>query len=288
MSDVTLIEPTRLSKWNPKAWGYGIIRLALGSVGTLSKGISVGQRYGFDSGVMLDHVYNNKAEGVGWAGRAIDRAFLNSAGWQGIRARGQLLNNTIQHQLKDLYDGSPIRLADLACGGGQYVLDALQASKDIETDTILRDYRDENVRRAQRNAQDRGVKARLERADAFSDSDLVALGTRDLVIVSGLHEILVDDQLIRNHFRQIAKVLRPGGILLQTVQPVHPQLQLIAETLKTHTGQPWAMRLRSQDLICKWAEEAGLQLVTTEMERSGIFGLMTFRKPDQAQAKGQD
>jgi len=118
-----------LPVWHPKAWLFAASRLALRTVGRLSKGIRIGLEHGFDSGVMLDHVYTNKAEGFGPIGRAIDRSYLDAPGWIGIRNRGRLLTRKLSETLRQTAseDGQELVLADLACGGGQYVLDALNA-----------------------------------------------------------------------------------------------------------------------------------------------------------------
>lgn len=269
-----------LPLWHPKAWYYGAVWLALQTIGRLSHGIRVGHRYGFDSGVMLDHVYSNTARGFTPLGRLIDRIFLDAPGWAGIRNRGKLLQAKLEDtvRLVDITPGQSVRLADLACGGGQYVLDALAQMRHVPVDAVLRDYRPENVDRTQMNADERAVAARIEKADAFSDTDLSALGARDIVIVSGLHEIIPDDDLIRRHFRQIANLVPRNGFLLLTVQPDHPQLELIARTLTSHTGRPWAMRLRGMELTMEWAKAAGFSPVDWEMEETGIFGVIRFRR----------
>jgi len=53
--------------------------------GRLSKGIDLGWRSGFDSGLTLDYVYDNRRKGTTPLGRLIDRNYLNSPGWRGIR-----------------------------------------------------------------------------------------------------------------------------------------------------------------------------------------------------------
>ena len=158
-----------LPAWHPKAWYYGAARFLLGTVGRLSAGIRIGLAHGFDSGVMLDHVYENRAAGTGPLGRLIDRIYLNAPGWAGIRNRGDLLRTKIADTLRHLSaDRGEIVLADLACGGGRYVLGALQdVGEDLRVRAILRDYRDENVEKARDNAARLGVAAAVERADAF-------------------------------------------------------------------------------------------------------------------------
>jgi SAM-dependent methyltransferase len=280
-----LAELTRpLPPLHPKAIRYGLARLFIRTAGRLSKGIEIGRAHGFDSGVMLDHVYENKAEGRFLVGRLIDRVYLDAPGWAGIRNRGALLRDTIVAEaMKSARDVKSVTLADLACGGGRYVLSALQMLRDsgIDVHATLRDYREENVRKAKENAARAGIDAVIEPGDAFSDADLDRLSAPaapDLVIVSGLHEIIDDDRLVMHHFTQIARLLAPGGRLIVTVQPDHPQVEFIARVLTSHSGRPWAMRLRSVDLVSAWARDAGFIVESVTMERRGIFGVLVARK----------
>ena len=55
--------------------------------GFLSKGISLGLKYGFDSGISLDYIYKNQANGKLFIGKFIDRFYLNQIGWAGVRER---------------------------------------------------------------------------------------------------------------------------------------------------------------------------------------------------------
>jgi hypothetical protein len=274
-----------------KALKFAFSRLFLTTIGRLSKGIEIGCSRGFDSGVMLDHVYENKAEGRFLIGRLIDRIYLDTPGWSGIRNRGELLRDVIVAEaLIIARHGKSVRLADLACGGARYLLSALQTLKEagIDVRATLRDYRNEDLDKAKENARRAGIDAVIEPGDAFSDTDLAGLSradlsdtdvaTLDIVVVSGLHEIIDDDERVKRHFTQIATLLSSGGCLIVTVQPDHPQVEFIARVLTSHSGRPWAMRLRSVALISAWARDAGFVVETVTMERRGIFGVLVARK----------
>jgi hypothetical protein len=264
-----------------KAIKFGLARLFLNTMGRLSEGISIGHAYGFDSGVMLDHVYENKAQGKFLIGRLIDRIYLDAPGWAGIRNRGALLQNVIVEQAHEIVrETGGIRLADLACGGGRYVLSALETlqAQGTKVDATLRDYREENVTKAQANAIKAGVRAVIEPGDAFSDADLRKLAPQNMVIVSGLHEIIDNDPLVEHHFEQVSGLLEKGGCLIVTLQPDHPQVEFIARVLTSHSGRPWAMRLRPVSLIRAWAEKAGFTVEKVTMEPRGIFGVLVARK----------
>jgi hypothetical protein len=101
---------------------------------------------------------------------------------------------------------------DVACGGGRYDLEVLQEfEQKLGNNAIaatLRDYKLENVTKARQLATQFGVDAQIEQADAFNDEDLDRVLPRpNLVIVSGLHEILPNDALIKNHFQQLYRFL---------------------------------------------------------------------------------
>lgn len=268
-----------LPAWHPKFWYYGLFALSLKTVGKLSTGIRLGYRYGFDSGVMLEYVYQNRPDGVTPLGTLLDWLYLNTQGWRGIRARAELLKATLHQVLQVQQQRVPCHLLDVACGGGRYDLEVLRNFPPGSIEATLRDYKLENVIKARQLAQRLGVEARIEQADAFSDRDLNLVKPRpNVVVVSGLHEILPNDALIEQHFRQLHDVMAAPGKLIFTIQPHHPQLELIARTLPTHTGQRWVMRLRPWELTRQWAIAAGFCNVQLQMEPNGIFGVAIAEK----------
>ena len=128
-------------------------------------------------------------------------------------------------------------------------------------------------------ARDLDVPAIIGTGDAFSDADLNRVNPRpNVIVVSGLHEIPPNNELIRNHFRQLFQILQAPGTLIFTIQPRHPQIELIARTLTSHSGGPWVMRLRPFALTRQWTEEAGFQIAQTQMDSQHIFGVVTAHK----------
>jgi SAM-dependent methyltransferase len=267
----TLLKP--LSRWNPKRWYYASIKGALRTVGRASEGIAIGLRNGFDSGVMLEHVYRNVARGKHALGRLIDRVYLNAPGWRGIRERGALLQDALGREIDAIAaSGHPVSMLDVACGGGRYDLEVLATKPNVSA--TLRDYRDENIASAQALAREFGVAATFERADAFSDADLARAGSPNLIVVSGLHEIIPDNALVERHFAQLAAIAQRPATLIFTIQPWHPQLEFIARVLTSHTGAPWVMRLRPWRQTRAWVEAAGFKIRSLKMDGQGIFGVV--------------
>ena len=98
---------------------FALIRGAMKTAGRLSEGIQLGWESGFDSGRTLDYVYENQPRGVTPIGRAIDRGYLESMGWRGIRARKANLQNILRAAIESIHaEGKPVRLLDIASEPG--------------------------------------------------------------------------------------------------------------------------------------------------------------------------
>jgi hypothetical protein len=117
--------------------------------------------------------------------------------------------------------------------------------------------------------------------DAFDGDALAASNPPpDIAIVSGLYELFPDNEPIRNSLRGLGKAVRPGGYLIYTNQPWHPQQEMIARVLPNRDGQPWVMRCRSQAEIDQLVAEAGFEKVDMLIDDMGIFSVsLAVRKP---------
>src|SRR5437588_810646 len=114
--------------------------------GRVSRGIDVGWKHGFDSGVMLDYIYENRAQGTTLLGRIIDRCYLNAIGWRGIRVRRTLLEQALRSTIEQTHAaGRPVRLLDIASGPGRYVLETIRKLHTIPLSAVLRDCKQENL-----------------------------------------------------------------------------------------------------------------------------------------------
>ena len=269
-----------LPAWNPKRYWYASMRRLLGSVGAWSDGIALGERYGFDSGVMLDYVYRNEASGKNVIGRVMDSAFLNAPGWQGIRDRGALVQSALDKEIAAAHLARrDLDLLDVACGGGRYVVETLARHPGKVASAQLRDYRLENIDSARALARKLGVNAHFAQADAFDGADLGRVAPKpNLIIVSGLHEIIPDDALVERHFRQIAAIAARPATLIFTIQPWHPQLEFIARVLRNREGKRWIMRRRSTAEIDELVRSAGFEKCAMEIDRWGMFSVSVARR----------
>ncbi|HEY3107202.1 MAG TPA: class I SAM-dependent methyltransferase family protein [Chloroflexota bacterium] len=258
------------------------VRVAFRTVGRLSTGVRTGQREGFSSGQMLDYVYENRARGLTPLGRALDRLFLDAAGWRGIRERRTNLARTLAAiVLARRAAGRPTRVLDVAAGPGRYLLDLADLVGSEGLDLMARDADSGAVARGRALAEARGVAcADFAVHDALDPTALAA--TRpvpDVVVASGLYEILTDDAAVRASLGGIQALLPPGGLVVVTGQPRHPQLRFIAGVLTHRGGRPWVMRPRPIVELEGYLAQAGFVDAHTTADSQGIFTITLARRP---------
>jgi alpha-beta hydrolase superfamily lysophospholipase/SAM-dependent methyltransferase len=258
-----------------KSASFAAQRISLKSVGKLSRGVRLGWESGFDSGRSLDYVYENQARGDLGLGRLIDRVYLDSPGWRGIRQRKLHLEKLLREAMQRVRAaGQEVRILDVATGCGRYVLDALAADGDKSATAYLRDFTPANVEQGRAIAQSMGLSARVtfEQGDAFDEENLAAIQPApNVAIVSGLYELFGDNDMVSRSLRGITRAMTGGGYLVYTGQPWHPQLEMIARVLVNRDGQPWIMRRRTQEEMDDLVRAAGFRKLAMEIDRWGIF-----------------
>lgn len=258
------------------------IRLMLKTVGRLSKGIRLGWREGFDSGVMLDHVYKNDAKGFPLIGTLIDRNYLNAVGWRGIRVRAQNLRALLEAEIRAQHAaGRQVHILDLASGPGRYVLETMKALQEIPVRATLRDYKQANLDAARELARDLNLADRvtIEHGDAFDPASVGAITPKPTIgILSGLLELFPDNEPPRRALAGMHEALEPGGALLYTCQPWHPQVEFIARVLTNREGQPWIMRRRSQEEMDQLVRAARFTKMDQRVDEWGIFTVSIARR----------
>ncbi len=260
---------------------FSFVRAGLKTGGRLSKGVALGWRTGFDSGLTLDYVYENRARGTTPLGRLIDRNYLNSPGWRGIRERKKNLEKVLRTVIEKVHaDGQPVRILDVAAGGGRYVLESMRGLPEIPMTARLRDYKQENVEAATRLAAELGLtNVVTEAGNAFDRHSLAAIEPRPTIgIVSGLFELFPENAGVLESLAGLADAIEPGGYLIYTNQPWHPQMEFIARVLRNREGQPWIMRRRTTAEMDQLVRAAGFEKIEMEVDEWGMFSVSLARK----------
>jgi len=262
---------------------YGFQKKGTETIGSLSDGVKVGLATGFDSGKSLDYVYDNQARGTTPIGKMIDRVYLDAVGWKGIRQRREHIRELLTLAVeKELQHRDDVRILDVATGCGRYVLDVLEGFRDRNVHALLRDFTSANLDQGRETARHMNLdKVVFEQGDAFDAESLTGLNPKPhIAIVSGLYELFPENEGILTSLSAISQALEPGGVLLYTCQPWHPQVELIARTLGNREGDPWIMRRRSQAEMDALVASAGLEKTDQRIDEWGIFSVAVARKPE--------
>jgi alpha-beta hydrolase superfamily lysophospholipase/SAM-dependent methyltransferase len=268
-----------------KSFKFAMQRKLMSTIGKLSHGIRIGLKTGFDSGESLDHVYGDKAKadapfGLRTLGKVIDRNYIDAIGWQGIRTRRThmqwLLEDAILRVRANRNWNGSVRILDIAAGPGRYLLEILKRHQKDDIVALLRDWSETGLAQGREIASELGItSARFERGDAFSENDvasaLVTGHKPNIVIVSGLYELFPDNAKVEASLRGLARAVEPGGFLLYTGQPWHPQVEMIARTLTNRDGKPWIMRRRTQAEMDRLVRDVGFEKLRSEVDDAGIF-----------------
>jgi alpha-beta hydrolase superfamily lysophospholipase/SAM-dependent methyltransferase len=260
---------------------FAVTRAALQTGGRLSRGIRLGWEAGFDSGLTLDYVYANRPQGFTPIGRLIDWFYLNSIGWTGIRRRRVHLERALEDVIRRTHAaGRPVRLLDIASGPGRYLLETMHRLKDVPMSALLRDYKEANLEAARGLAAELDLKdVAIAQGDAFDRASLAALTPRPTIaVVSGLFELFPHNRPVLDSLRGLADAVEPGGHLIYTNQPWHPQVEFIARVLRNREGQPWIMRRRTQAEMDELVRVAGFEKLSQEIDPWGIFTVSVARR----------
>ena len=270
-----------LPPWSPRRWAWAVTRLGMRSVGRLSDGIRLGWQTGFESGRSLNYVYADKPGGRGPLGRAIDRAYLASPGWAGIRTRSVHLRDMLADEIGwRRQAGRKVHVLDVAGGPGRYLVETLAQWRDPAVTAQCRDLDEAGLEQGRELAASQRLSGMLyTRADAFDPRSYESLLPRpDVVIISGLFELFDDNARLLTALLAVHAALPGDGSLIVTNQPHHPQLEFIARVLDDRYGQPWVMRPRPQAELEALLAAAGFACERRLIDDAGIFSVNLARK----------
>jgi SAM-dependent methyltransferase len=261
---------------------WSVTRRLLRTVGRSSDGIRLCLDDGLTAGTTLDYVYRNQPAGRGWLGRAFDRAYLDSPGWQAVRERRANLEVLLAEAVTAIREqGRPVSLLDVASGPGAYVLAVLERVGASGLFARCRDLDEAGLARGRAEAARRGLtQVTYERGDALDRDGILRLTPRpNVAVASGFYDWITDDDLVRRSITIVAEALEPGGYFVVTNQIAHPDLAFVSAVFTDHHHQPLRMKMRPKALVESWLTGAGLTLEATRIDRHGYYSVSKARKP---------
>ena len=251
---------------------YSIQKFSMRTFGFLSKGISLGLKYGFDSGISLDYIYKNQTNGKLLIGKFIDRFYLNQIGWRGVRERKKNLLSLIEEKITSLGEKN-VKILDVAGGTGNYLFDIKEKYPNVQI--LINEFKKSNI-----EVGEEVIKKNNWENISFIDYDCFDKETYkkinytpNIVIISGVFELFENNKMLENTISGIAEILDKNGVVIYTGQPWHPQLKQIALVLNSHkgNGKSWLMRKRSEKELDSLFENYNLKKEKMLIDNDGIF-----------------
>ena len=258
------------------------VHAALRTVGRVSKGVRIGWRDGFDSGTAADYVYANEPHGLRVLpvlGEFVDRRYLATTGARAVRARGELLKQMLREEIAGR--GGEIRVLDVAAGPGRCLQDLLAEEQPGGQLRVFCRDRAQSVLEAGRSlAQRRGLpdgSLTYELGDAFDPAPLPEGTAPDLVVVSGLYELVAEDDAVVTSLERLHDMLAPDGALLFTTQTRPPEPEFLGGVPAGAGGGPGRTTCRPVEEAEAWAAKAGFAAGAVDSRREDV-GLFTVTR----------
>jgi hypothetical protein len=261
---------------------YAAARGFLRSVGRLSDGLALCLDEGLTSGRMLEYVYRNRPAGRFGLGRWIDARFLAAPGWQAVRERRALLEETLERAIGALRaEGRAIALLDIASGPAGYVLAVLARAGGPDVTARCRDLDERWLTRGRDEAARIGLERIVfERGDAFDREAMMALRPRpDLVVACGFYDWITDDSMVRRSIAIVADTLEPGGRFALTHQMANPDLAFLNAVFTDFHHAPLVMKMRSATEVHGWLTGSGLAIEDVRIDSRRCYAVTLTRKP---------
>lgn len=251
---------------------YSVQKFSMRTFGFLSKGISLGLKYGFDSGISLDYIYKNQANGKLLIGKFIDRFYLNQIGWRGVRERKKNLLSLIEEKITSLGEKN-VKILDVAGGTGNYLFDIKEKYPKIKI--LINEFKKSNIEVGEEVIKKNNWEnISFINYDCFDKETYKKINyTPNIVIISGVFELFENNKMLENTISGIAEILNKNGAVIYTGQPWHPQLKQIALVLNSHkgNGKSWLMRRRSEKELDSLFENYNLKKEKMLIDNDGIF-----------------
>ena len=251
---------------------YSIQKFSMKTFGFLSKGMSLGLKYGFDSGISLDYIYKNQANGKLLIGKLIDKFYLNQIGWVGVRQRKKNLLALIEEKIDNLGEEN-VKILDVAGGTGNYLFDIKEKYPKVKI--LINEFKKSNIEVGEEVIKrNNWENISFVNYDCFDKETYKKIDfTPNIVIISGVFELFEDNNMLENTISGVAEILDKNGVVIYTGQPWHPQLKQIALVLNSHKGdgKSWLMRRRSVKELDSLFENYGLKKEKMLIDNEGIF-----------------
>lgn len=221
----------------------------------------------------MDIIYNHPFKMTLSVGGILDEFYWRSQNCQALRNRYKLVKHLLKNTTPKF--GKEIRLASLACGGGQAILETIAEfkSEGIIIKAILIDINGEALKRAEKTAEKYGIKDQIEtfKADLSKENSVLKDFKPQIVEMLGFLDYVEDNQAI-SFLKNINDSLDEKGVIITCNINPNPEQYFIKWVIN------WPMVYRKPSQLIDIAKSANFKDCKIILEPLKIHGLLVAKK----------
>lgn len=268
-------------------------RTSLRAFGHASVGIGLALKSGLDSATVLEHVCRNVPAGASPWGRYVDSRFLASLPARSLRARTTHLERALRTAAdKTRATGLPVRIVDLAASDGRQVIDAVRKLATAPESVLLCAAGEDRLVQVQQLATEHDLAGilRIVRAQRHDQHWIASLAPHTTIAIAHLHALAHNPlRAVQTLLGGLARAVPPGGYLIHTAGPHHPQWHRYAAALTSQeesASYPASGILGQADLD-RCIESAGFRLQDRWVDEWGVFSVsLCMRAGSESMMRG--
>jgi SAM-dependent methyltransferase len=255
----------------PLLGSKGIVRF----LARYSEGLRLVVDHGPKSGAVFEYACRNQPCGSGPFGRWVDKKFLRSRRWQGLRQRTETTKAIVAEILAlRRAAGRTTMILDLASGTAPYLR---ELAREYGGDDLIIAAHDRDPRQLVLGRELVAVE-QLQNftfavGDATDEASYLTRHDPDIILAVGVFQSLRDDEAVRTVMRLALSYLSPGGCFVCTTL-AKPNVRVVDSFGSSRA-------IRSAETIATWLRDAGFTDIDQRFSQPHSFALIAW-KPQES------
>ncbi|MFI5397876.1 MAG: class I SAM-dependent methyltransferase family protein [Candidatus Binatia bacterium] len=240
-----------------------------------SEGLRLVVDHGPKSGVVFEYACRNEPRGSGPFGRWVDRQFLRSSLWQGLRKRTETTKAIVAEIVaRRRAAGLTTMILDIASGTAPYLRELARerGGDDLVIAAHDRDPRYVVLGR-ELVAVEKLPNFTFAVGDATDEASYLTSHDPDIILAVGVFQLLQRDEAVRTVMRLAFAYLSPGGCFVCTT--------LAKPNVREIDSFGSSRAIRSAETIATWLREAGFTDIDQRFSQPQSLALIAW-KPQES------
>ena len=239
---------------------------------------------GAESGANFEHIYDNRAKGIFWIGKAIDRILLDLPAVKATRGRKEVIKKILENEIRNnLLDNKATKVLDLASGGARYLREFVEEHRKGNLQSICIDKSSDSIRLGEKLIEEERLEnIKFFRGNILELQHLKVLAIRkkwipNVIIASGIF-IYFSDTLVQKIIKEIYDFLPKEGVIIFTSYEKLDTKKLMRKTMKTSSGEDWTLYYRKPEYWRGLLYKVGFKYITILRDQWKMSNVCYARK----------